>query len=350
MTRPAGGAPDVDVHPLGDPEARAAYTALAAGSPQATPFHSLVHADAACAAFGLTGEIVLARRAAGPSSAVAVGGVVFWRRRGPFRLAVVPPLTPYSGPLAAAPLADALAEPDPLYEAGGGGPLGAWIASVTRRADAAEFHLPPAFADSRPFVWAGWRAAPRYTYAGPAGWGGQTPRYVRHRVRDNAATRTDGTERPGGLRVRRDDGAADLVGRFAERPFLRVGERPPVPAASAAALVRAHVAAGSARVAVVERTDSTPVGAVATVVDGRCGYVWTGSAEPGPGMLLMIADMAGRLLAEGVEQIDLLGANLAAVSAFKRRLGFPLVVHYRVAWTGSRVLRLREALRAPGAG
>jgi hypothetical protein len=343
---PAEGPAGVRFAPLGDPAARAAYAVLAEASPQATPFHSLAHADAACAAFGLAGEIVLARRTADPADdgPVSVGGVVFWRRRGPFRLAVVPPLTPYSGPLAAAPLSDALAEPASLYEAGGGGPLGAWVAAVARRADAAEFNLPPAFADARPFVWAGWRAAPRYTYAGPADWGGQTPRYVRHRVRDHAATRTDGTERPGGLRVRHDDEAAALVGRFAEGPFLRAGTRPPVPAFAGEALVRAHAAAGAARIAVVERTDGRPVGAVATVVDGRTGYVWTGSAEPGPGMLLLIVDTAERLVGEGVGRIDLLGANLAAVSAFKRRLGFPLVASVRVWWTGSRVLRLRDAL------
>ncbi len=335
----------VRIVPLADAAGRAAYAALVAASPQATPFHSLTHADAACSAFGLTGEIMLTREPehGGPA---AVGGVVFWRRRGPFRLAVVPPLTPYSGPLAAAPLADALTDPAPLYETGGGGPLGAWIAAVARRADAAEFNLPPTFADARPFVWAGWRASPRYTYAGPADWGGHVPRYVRHRVRDYSATRSDGTERPGGLRVRRDDGAAALVGRSAEAPFLRSGTRPPVPAAAAEALVRAHAAAGTVRIAVVERADGTPVGAVATAVDDRSGYVWTGSAEPGPGMLLLIADTAERLVVEGTGRLDLLGANLQAVSAFKRRLGFPLVASVRVAWTRSRVLRLREALRS----
>ena len=38
----------VETASLGDADARAAYGALWAASPQATVFHGLVHADAAC--------------------------------------------------------------------------------------------------------------------------------------------------------------------------------------------------------------------------------------------------------------------------------------------------------------
>lgn len=327
--------------PLGDPDARRGYARSVAASPQRTPFHTLAHADAACAAFGLEGEILTAAPRDAPPT---VSGVVFWKRRGPFRLAVVPPLTPYGGPLCAVDLADTLAGAAPL--GGPDGALSAWARAVVRRADHAALHLPPAFEDARPFAWAGWRVVTRYTYRGASDWGGAVPPYVRQMVRENRATRADGSPRPKGLSIRRDDEATALAADFVARPFRRRGGAFPVPPAAIEALIRAHVEAGLARIAVAETQDGAPVGAVATTTDDLAGYFWAGSADPGAGMLMLMADAAGALAADGVPEIDLVGANLQGVSMFKRRLGFPLVAAARAEATPSVLLRLRALARS----
>ena len=56
-------------------------------------------------------------------------------------------------------------------------------------------------------------------------------------------------------------------------------------------------------------------------------------------------DDAGALAADGVGQFDLVGANLARVVGLQARASAAArAVHYRVAWTGARLLRLRDAL------
>lgn len=331
----AGQSRAVRIRPLADPDARAAYAALAATSPQRTVFAGLAYADAVCSAFPLTGRLALAL---GPDGRAEVGAVLFEKRTGPFRQVVVPPLTPYTGPLLDADVGLDTAER-----------LGAFLGAVTARYDAVAFHPPPAVADVRPFVWAGFRATPRYTYWGPAGLG-EAPPYVRKMVRENGPVRVDGSRRETGTETRLDpDAAADVV-RAMERAFSRRGERLPVGSDRAERLVRALVAAGVARIVVADRLDGTRVGAVATATDDETGHFWTGAGDPGPSMLLMMATTTASLDASGQRAFDLVGGNIARISAFKRRFGLPLVVHYRVAWTGSRVLRLREALRAPGAG
>ena len=324
------GPADVTFRPLSDGAARAAYAALYAASPQRTVFASLAYADAVCAAFPLEGRLALAL---GPDGAADVGAVLFEKRTGPLRQAVVPPLTPHTGPLLAGAVGLATAER-----------LAAWLGAVTARYDHVAFHLSPAVADARPFVWAGFRVTPRYTYLGPAGLDGAPP-YVRKMMRENGPRRVDGSVRETGIAVRRDDGAAADAGRFTAGAFERKGEDSPVEAGRAERLVRGVVAAGAARILVAERLDGTRVGAVATAHDDTTGHFWVGAGERGPSMLLLMAATAEGLAASGHRQFDLVGANLQSIATFKRRFGLPLVVYYRAAWTGSRLLRLREAWR-----
>ena len=325
----ASGADGVRFAPLADAAARDAYAALAAVSPQRTPFAGLAFADAACAAFGYAGRIALALA---PDGAATIGAVLFEKRTGPFRQAVVPPLTPYTGPL--------LREAVGLASAAR---LGAFLAAVTARYDAVAFQPPPAVSDVRPFTWAGFEATPRYTYRGETADLLAAP-YVRTAVRKYGPLRADGSVRDGGTAARRDDRAArDAVEAMAQA-LGRARHPMPVGAARAERLLGDLVAAGAARVVVAERRGER-VGAVATLTDDCAGHAWIGAGTPGPALLLLLAATAESLAADGVGAFDLAGANLARVSAFKRRFGLPLAVSYRVAWTGSRALRLRDALR-----
>ncbi|HEX9952344.1 MAG TPA: GNAT family N-acetyltransferase [Rubricoccaceae bacterium] len=332
MTRPAAGgeAVAVETAPLADAAVRDAYASLWAESPQRTVFAGLAFADAACAVFGLTGRLALGRDAAGQ---VAIGAVLFEKRTGPLRQIVVPPLTPYTGPIFAR---DVGIESSDIVRA--------FLAAVTEGAASVAFHLPPAVSDVRPFLWAGFDAAPRYTYWGASGLA-TAPPYVRKMVRENGPVRVDGSSREAGTVTYADPSAATDVVRAMERAFARRGEPMPVDDAQAEHLVRALAEAGIARIVVAE-TRGTRVGAVATLTDGQTGHFWAGAGDPGPAMLLLMATTTEALAAEGVPTFDLVGANMERISTFKQRFGLPLVVHYRVAWTGARVLRLRNALRA----
>ena len=315
--------------PLADVAARDAYAALAAVSPQRTAFAGLAFADAACAAFTLTGRIALDVDASGQAF---IGALLFEKRTGPFLRAVVPPLVPYTGPL----LRDSVG----LASAAR---VGAFLAAVTARYDAVAFQLPPSVGDVRPFTWAGFDATPRYTYWGETAAGLAAP-YVRKMVRENGPARADGSVRASGTATRIDADAAPDVVRAMQRSLARAGRPLPIDAACVERLVRGLVAAGAARIVVAETT-AERVGAVAVLADGRTGHFWAGAGEPGPSMLLMMAEAARGLAADGVGAFDLVGANIARLSTFKRRFGLPLAVYYRVVWTGSRALRLHDALR-----
>ncbi|HEX8299030.1 MAG TPA: GNAT family N-acetyltransferase [Rubricoccaceae bacterium] len=325
-----GGAVAVETAPLVDAAARDAYAALAAASPQRTVFAGLAFADAACAAFGLGGRIALGRA---PDGQATIGAVLFEKRTGPLRQIVVPPLTPYTGPLFAGEVGIGSADT-----------VRTFLAAVTKGAASVAFHLSPAVADVRPFLWAGFDATPRYTYWGASGLDA-APHYVRRRLKRYAPHRADGTVRPDGTTTARDDEAAAEVVQATADAFTRRGLPAPVDAGTAEALVRSLVAAGVARIVVAE-TDGQRVGAVATLADDRTGHFWNGAGEPGPAMMLMMAATSAGLAADGVQSFDLAGANLASIAAFKAQFGLPLAVHYRVSWTGARALRLRDALRA----
>ncbi|HEX8386918.1 MAG TPA: hypothetical protein VF576_12085, partial [Rubricoccaceae bacterium] len=132
----SGAGPRAAFYALSDAGARGAYADLLAVSPQRTVFAGLVYADAVCSAFGMTGRIALATGAEGEPG---IGAVLFEKQRGPFRQAVVPPLTPYTGPLFSGGAETAER-------------IRTFLAAVAARYDAVAFHLSPAVTDVRPFV------------------------------------------------------------------------------------------------------------------------------------------------------------------------------------------------------
>ena len=314
---------------LDDPEARAAYADLLAASPQRTAFAALAFADAACEAFGLTGRLALLD---GDGGRAKIGAVLFEKRTGPFLQAVVPPLTPYTGPLLRGPVGLGPAEA-----------LQSFLEALKPHFSSIAFQPPPDVSDVRPFTWAGFSATPRYTYWGASGLD-DAPKYVRTMLRENGTTRVDGSRRETGTDTRDDPTAAADVVAAMQRAFARIGQPVPVDPTRAERLVRRLADDGLAQITVAE-TQAARVGAVATLMDDRTGHVWTGAGDPGPSMLLMMAHASRHLAETGRMEFDLMGANIARISTFKARFGLPLAVSYRVVWTGSRVLRLRAALR-----
>ena len=311
----------------GDPGVRRAWAALAETA-EPSPFAPLATAQATAQAFGLR-----VRAFGAEQDGALVGGVVAYeKRRGPYRLAVVPPLTPVTPfVLAGAPSAHEVHAR--------ASPLDALVAAVGGRFHAAAFRLRPGVGDVRPFTWAGWTAVPRYTYA-------DVLRPAQERLaRASKAVRK---------RVRRDAGDFELVeepGNVAALQALEAevwagqGIAPPVTPGRQAAWLRALVAADGARLFVLRDDAGAAAGAQAVVTDGRAAAFASGAARPGSAMTVLTHLVCERLWADGVRHLDLVGANLPSVAEFKRAFGLPLVVQFRVSRVARPELRALALVR-----
>lgn len=306
---------------------RRAWAALA-GAAEPLPFAPLATAMAVAGAFGLRPRVFGAER-----DGALVGGVVaFEKRRGPYRLAVVPPLTPVT------PFVLAEAPTEHAVHARAS-PLDALVAAVGACFHAAAFRLRPGAGDVRPFTWAGWAAAPRYTYAGPL---------------RPAPERLAGASKAVRKRVRRDAGDYELAEEPDNVAALRAleaevwagrGIAPPVAPGRQAAWLRALVAAGAARLFVLRDGAGGAAGAQAVVTDGRAAAFVSGAARPGSAMTVLTHLVCDRLHADGVRHLDLVGANLPSVAEFKRAFGLPLVPQFRVSRVARPELRALALVR-----
>lgn len=310
---------------LSDGGAAAAWDALVAASPYGTPFSRSAYARAAAEAFGLRPRLLAVER----DGALAGGVVVFEKRRGPFRLGVVPPLTPYTPVVLAEPL-DAADLPARTS------PLDALLPALDGAFHAQALHLHPAMGDVRPFQWAGWDASPRYTFAGPLAEADAMRRdaskAVRKLLRRHDADFRFAEEPDAAALVEQlaqaSEGATDHAAAGRRRAFLRALPEP---------LLRLFVLRHAG--------DGTPAAALSVVTDGRTAYFVSGGSAPGPAMTVLTFRLWERLHAEGHAAVEVVGANMASIAEFKRRLGLPMTTYYRVQRVRRPALRLLAAFR-----
>ncbi|MDT0630650.1 GNAT family N-acetyltransferase [Rubrivirga litoralis] len=312
---------------LGDASVRRAWGGVAEAA-DPSPFAPLAYAEATAGAFGLR-----ARAFGVEQDGALVGGVVAYeKRRGPYRLAVVPPFTPVT-PFV---LAEAPAAHEVHARAS---PLDALVAAVGERFHAAAFRLPPALSDARPFAWAGWRAEPLYTYAGPlhpaAERLAQAGSGVRKRVRRGA----------GDFTLHEDAGGVAALQRLEAEAYARQGAAPPVDPERQAAWLGALVASGAARLFVLRDAEGGAAGAQAVATDGRAAAFVCGASWPGSAMTVMTHLVCDRLYADGVRSLDLVGANRPSGAEFKRSFGLPLVQQFRVTRVARPELRALALVR-----
>ena len=312
---------------LGDAGVRRDWAALAEAA-EPSPFAPLGYTEAASRAFGLRLRALGVER-----DGALVGGVVAYeKRRGPYRLAVVPPLTPETPVV----LAEAPAAHEVHARAS---PLDALVAGLGERFHAAAFRLPPALIDARPFTWAGWTAAPRYTYADvlrPA-----PERLARAGTGVRKRVRRDG----GDFTLREEAGGVAALQRFEAEVWAAQGIAPPVEPGRQAAWLRALLASGGARLFVLRDAEGGAAGAQAVVTDGRAAAFVSGAARPGSAMTVMTHLVLNRLYDDGVRRVDLVGANLPSVAEFKRSFGLPLVPQLRVTRVSRPELRALALVR-----
>lgn len=304
------------------------YAALWERSPQRTPFSHPTFAHALAEAYGF--DLRWAGVEEGGALAAAVP--VFEKRRGPFTASALPPLCPVHAPVLAEPLGEA--EVNDRRS-----PLDRLVADLAARYDQVTLALPPAYADVRPFTWAGWRATPRYTHRLRLGRGDLPAGFsavVRRTVRQEAA-RFD---------VGEDARHAETAVALTEAAYHRRGEAGGIDGATARPLVSALVGAGLVRAfAATRRGSHTPEAAVLVATDGRTAYDWIAGSVPGPAMTVLLAEVLERLERERVETFDFAGANVPGIAQFKRKFGGRLQTTYHVRTVTHPALRVLERLR-----
>ncbi len=262
------------------------------------------------------------------------GAAVTWKRRGPWREAIVPPFTPFSAVLLRNP-------PDASDVHARTTPLESLLAELETGYDRVHMHLSPEYADVRPAQWRGWTARPLYTY--------------RLRTADGPETWSKGTART--FQTGKD--AYDLLegnetGRYAvrlaETSYARQRRNIPLGGNALATLVQRAERIGLASSFAVRHRDSGAIHAAAAVIrSDRQAYYWVTGSVPGPSMTVLLGKMLPNLHASGIDMFDLMGANTPGVAEFKRRFGARLKPYYRIGFCKKPMLQWLAGLREKSA-
>jgi hypothetical protein len=346
--RETGGATSAHLLAFDDPSGRAAYERLWAASPQRTPFAHPAYVEAVARAFGYTPRLAAVADGDGPlrgagdslreadaflreSGDFAAALPVFEKRRGPLRVAALPPITFLVTPLLAAP-------PKASEVHARHSPLDALLALLAARYHRASLLLHPSLADARPLLWAGWRVAPRYTYA--------LDLADLDRGAWTQTTRWQVNKEASRYRIAEDATFAEDAVAFTEAAYRRRGTSLGLDGAAERRLASALVGAGLARAfGAIPEGEAAPEAAVVVLHDGQTAVDWLAGSRPGPAMNVLLAAVLARLAADGLRHFDLGGANTPSIAEFKRKFGGRLVPYFHARIVPHPALRLLDRLR-----
>ncbi|MEM8557145.1 MAG: hypothetical protein AAGG50_04905 [Bacteroidota bacterium] len=298
---------------------RAAWAALIDTSPYRTPFAALAFGEALTDALASSHGLRLRVAGLHDGDGHLVGGVlVYERRRGPYRLAVVPPLASHTPVVLAEPLRDT----DVHHRRSA---LDTLLPFLEAEFHALAFHLHPAMHDVRAFVWAGYQAYPRYTYHAPL---------------DAPEEMVRASSRGVKKHVRRDTPLFDVacgghdwtaISGLMDEVFERQGSAPPLAHEQRDRLIGTLIEAELAYPFVLKPSGGgAPEGVSVALADGQVAHQWTGASRPGPAMTLLTHAMRCHFYEVGLSALDLTGANMPTTAEFKRSFGATLTSYYRV--------------------
>ncbi|MXW64129.1 MAG: GNAT family N-acetyltransferase [Bacteroidetes bacterium SB0662_bin_6] len=302
------------------------WKALQAVSTPHTPFCRLDYVRAVASGAGLHLGIHIVSE----NGQDMAGAAVTWKRRGPWREAIVPPFTPFS----AVTLRDAL-NPADIHSRTT--PLESLLAELEAGYDRIHVHLDPEYTDIRPAQWRGWTTRPLYTYRLNTGDGPETWSKGAARTFRSGKDAYDLLE---------GNGVGSTAALLAAASYARQGRKTPLDKAALEALVRTVENTGLASSFAVRRRDSGDIQAGIVVLHAnRKGYYWVVGSVPGPAMTVLLGKMLPRLHASGIEEFDLMGANTPTIAEFKRRFGARLTSYYRIGFCRKPMLQWLCTLR-----
>ncbi len=312
-----------------DAACREAWAGLLAYSPQATPYSHIAYAEALHEATGRSFR--LAGVLEGES--LRAGVLLFERQRGPYRTVVVPPLTAYTSILLDRPLRETEIHQRKT-------PLDALLVFLDAHFHALALHLHPSLADVRPFIWAGWRACPLYTYCCPMREEAELLKAVSRGVR-----RRFERERPD-LAIEEGSFAPAITGLIEQSYARSEGVSPLDPARRAAFFERLRETGLARLFAASAQGSEQPSAGQAVLTDGNSAFALAGGGTPGPAMSVLLTEILLRLHEEGLRELDFVGANTPSIAEFKRSFAPRLTPYFRVERFVRPELRLLHALRS----
>ena len=302
------------------------WKALRKTSPLHTPFSRLDYVRAVASGAGLQ----LGIHIVSDNEQDMAGAAVTWKRRGPWREAIVPPFTPFSALI----LRDSL-NPSGIHSRTT--PLESLLAELEAGYDRIHLHLDPEHTDVRPVQWRRWTTRPLYTY--------------RLRTADGPETWSKGTART--FRSGKDaydllegNGIGSATVLLAAASYARQRRKIPLDTGTLETLVRNAESTGMASSFAVRRRDSGDIQAgIVALRSNQRGYYWVVGSIPGPAMTVLLGKMLPKLHASGIEEFDLMGANTPTIAEFKRRFGARLTPYYRIGFCKKPMLQWLCTLR-----
>lgn len=305
-------------------DAAARWQALAEACPDASPYASLDVAEAVRLGYGRGYRIAFAHIGSETVGAL----VVFTSRRGPFRLDVMPPYVAYL-PL----LLPQRHRDDAHATHAHRDVLTALVSAATEGAHRVAIHLPPEVSDVRGPVWAGFHAAPLYTYTLPLAADTDTflanaSKRVRRAVRAESASYEVRT-------ASSPSRAAEMMAASYERAGRRAPDALPL---------AGHLTASDTMLVLEAWRGGACQAAVAFLLGGTHSGELLAGGRVGAAMSVLTAHAAPLLYARGARHLDLVGANTPSIAEFKRKFGGSLQPYFRLTRTPSRALRAAESL------
>ena len=262
------------------------------------------------------------------------GVLVYTSKKGPFRVATVPPFTSFTSLLTAIPLQNvATSELSTPYSL--------LLHRLQEHFDSILLHHHPSLNDVRLFQWASWNTTPLYTYhidlteieKVESAWSSST----RRTFKKHASSYTF-KEDPGGVRI-----AVALT----TESYQRHGRPLPLPPEQLAVLASKLQKAGMVRIfTITPVNEDRPTAALALLHDAKVAYYWLAGSVPGHSMTVLLGHLLPKLASDGIRLFDFVGANTPYIAEFKRRFGPKLIPYYATRCSPGKVFASLQSLKS----
>jgi hypothetical protein len=255
---------------------------------------------------------------------VTIGYAPVWERRRRFigKIAEIPPITPYWGPVVHRKQYDSEKAPANVNKI-----CSALASAIAERYRRARMSLHPSIIDIRPFAWSGWSASPRYTtiisFDDPETYLASLSGKVRNKIKQCENIEFVSSDDPG-----------PFVAMYAET-FKRQRMNPPITTSGVAVLPQ--VLGDASNFYYVLGESGEPVAGRFVVRGTGTAYdLLAAAAEQGRGPIgayLLWRELCD-VTAAGYK-VDMVGVNVPAIARFKESFGGDLKQYHVVTWSAN---------------
>lgn len=302
---------------------------LRAHSVQNSPFSSVAFATGLSKFAGYNNSIFIVSN----TSSDLAGVLVYTKKKGPFRVATVPPFTSFTSLLTTLPL-------ERVATTESSTPYSLLLHTLTEHFDSILLHNHPALSDVRLFQWASWKTTPLYTY--------QIDLSTLEKAESawSSSTRRTFKKHADAYSFKEDTDAVRAAIALTTESYQRHGRPLPLPPEQLVSFASNLQNAGMVRIfTVTPNNKNRPTAALALLHDEEVAYYWLAGSVPGHSMTVLLGHLLPRLASEGIRLFDFVGANTPYIAEFKRRFGPVLIPYYATSCSPSKVLASLQSLK-----